>query len=257
VNQNDADCVFWVSIHPLARTMKLMDFLRLIHPTLAVIVVFPLIGMVSNLAWQTMQRRRQTKEGGKSKIPPVVGPEHARLGRWLTGSVVGLVLIGVMIPIAKNIIKKNVWSTNPTQVVLIGLFLVGTIAALVALYYAQKKVWRAVFATLTGIGLVVLGAQEGVWRRGFEWWVSHYYYGITAALLMVFSLAILPDIYQDRTHTWRKIHIALNTIALLFFIGQGFTGTRDLLEIPLSWQEPAIYSCDFVNLTCPQGQPQP
>jgi len=235
--------------------MKLMDFLRLIHPTLAVILVFPLLGMVTHLAWQTWQRRRQIEETGKSHIPPVVGPEHAKLGRWLAGSVVGVALVGIMIPIARHMVKKNVWASHPTHVILIGFFLVATIASLIALYAAHKKVWRAIFATLTGMGLVVLGAQDGVWRRGFEWWVSHYYYGMTAALLMIFSLAILPDIYQDRTHTWRKIHTALNLIALLLFIGQGFTGSRDLLEIPLSWQEPAIYSCDFVRLTCPQGNP--
>jgi len=30
------------------------------------------------------------------------------------------------------------------------------------------------------------------------------------------------------------------------------TGSRDLLEIPLSWQKPAIYRCDFTNKTCPE-----
>jgi len=250
-----AKSIFFIK-HSFPNTaMKLIDVLRLIHPTLAVVVVFPLLGMVTRLAWQTWQRRRQTEAAGKSAIAPGVGAEHARLGRWLTGSVVGVILVGVMIPIARHIVKKNIWATNPTQVILIGFFLVATLASLAALYAAQKRVWRAVFATLTGMGLVVLGAQDGVWRRGFEWWVSHYYYGMTAALLMIFSLAILPDIYQDRTHTWRKIHTVLNLVALLLFIGQGFTGSRDLLEIPLSWQEPAIYSCDFTNLTCPQANP--
>jgi len=32
----------------------------------------------------------------------------------------------------------------------------------------------------------------------------------------------------------------LNCVALFFFIGQAFTGTRDLLEIPLSWQKPYV-----------------
>jgi hypothetical protein len=40
--------------------------------------------------------------------------------------------------------------------------------------------------------------------------------------------------------TWRRVHIALNIVALLFFIGQGFTGARDLLEIPVSWQKPYV-----------------
>ena len=30
------------------------------------------------------------------------------------------------------------------------------------------------------------------------------------------------------------------------------TGSRDLLEIPLSWQKPAVYRCDFQNRTCPE-----
>ena len=30
------------------------------------------------------------------------------------------------------------------------------------------------------------------------------------------------------------------------------TGARDLLEIPLSWQKPYIYQCDFTNMICPE-----
>ncbi len=71
-----------------------------------------------------------------------------------------------------------------------------------------------------------------------------------------FSLAIVQDIYQDRRNRWRTVHIVLNSIALLFFIGQGITGTRDLLEIPLSWQEGTVYKCNFDKTspdykTCP------
>ena len=68
---------------------------------------------------------------------------------------------------------------------------------------------------------------------------------------MIFSLAIVQDIYRDRTLKWRITHIVLNCFALLLFVGQGFTGTRDLLEIPLSWQKPFVYECDFQAKTCP------
>ncbi|MEH2444537.1 MAG: DUF4079 domain-containing protein [Nostoc sp.] len=127
--------------------MQLTDFLGLLHPVIAIIFVFPLIGTVVNFAWQTRQRRLQILAGSKSKIP--------------------------------------------------------------------------------------------------------HYIGITAALLMIFSLAIVQDIYQDKSNRWRIVHTILNCIALLLFIGQGMTGTRDLLEIPLSWQEPYIYQCDFAHKTCP------
>lgn len=235
--------------------MQLGDFLALIHPAIAVVFVFPLIGMVVNLAWQTRQRRLQTVAGGKSKIPPVVGSEHRRIGNWLTGAVVGLVLVGLAYPIGKNILVNQLVSTEPFQVLFIVLMFTATIACLVLLYRAKERLWRGIFATLTGAGLIILGCQDGVFRRTNEWYWSHYYIGITAAMLMIFSLAIVPDIYKDRSNRWRIAHTILNCIALLLFIGQGMTGTRDLLEIPLGWQEPFVYQCDFANKTCPTPAP--
>ena len=59
--------------------VEIKDAFTLLHPAIAIVIIFPLIGMVINLAWQTRQRRLQTKADGKSKIPPVVG-QHNRLG---------------------------------------------------------------------------------------------------------------------------------------------------------------------------------
>ncbi|WP_414621140.1 DUF4079 domain-containing protein [Calothrix sp. CCY 0018] len=230
--------------------MELTDFVTLIHPAIAIVFVFPLIGNVVNFAWAARQRRLQTKNKIKSKIPPVVGAEHKRMGDLLTGSVVGLTLLGVGHPITENIIKQELWSKSPFQVVFIVLLFAATIASLVLLYKAKEKQWRAIFATLTGMGIVILGCQDGVFRRTNEWYWSHYYYGIAASLLMVFSLAIVPEIYRDKTNKWRIIHTVINTFALMLFIGQGMTGVRDLLEIPLSWQKPFVFQCDFVNKTC-------
>lgn len=211
--------------------MKPVDFLLIIHPSLAVIWFFPLIGIVSYFAWQTRQRRLQTVEGNKSKIPPVVGREHVLIGRWLSSSVVGITLLGLAHPLGENIIKNQLWSSNLFSFVFILLMFVVTITSLVILHQTRQKHWRGIFATLTGIGVVVLGFQDGVFRRDNEWYISHFYYGMLAALLMIFSLAIIEDIYQDRSNRWRKIHIILNCVALLLFMGQGITGTRDLLEI--------------------------
>ncbi len=233
--------------------MNTVDLLSLVHPALAVAWVFPLIGIVSYFAWLTRQRRLQTKEKEKSKIPPVVGKEHVQIGRWLSGSVVLLSLIGLAHPIFDQIIRKKVWQENPFQVIFIVLVFLFTLASLILLYKGRQVRWRAIFATLTGMGIVILGCQDGVFRRTNEWYISHYHYGITVTLLMVFSLAIIEDIYQDRSQKWRYVHIILNCFALLLFIGQGITGARDLLEIPLSWQKPVIYRCDFLNKTCPQA----
>ncbi|MBF2099262.1 MAG: DUF4079 domain-containing protein, partial [Gloeomargaritaceae cyanobacterium C42_A2020_066] len=150
------------------------------------------------------------------------------------------------------------------QVVFLLLMLAATIACLVCLYRAREGQWRGIFAGLSSLGVVILGFQDSVlgrtgfgavFRRDNEWYLSHFYFGTLVTVLMIVSLAIIQEIYQDRSQTWRKVHIGLNCLALVLFVGQAMTGTRDLLEIPLSWQEPFVYSCDFVNLTCPTPPP--
>jgi Protein of unknown function (DUF4079) len=206
------------------------DLLSLVHPALVIIFVFPMLGIVTNFAWQTRQRRLAVNKD-KNKIPAVVGREHVKVGRWLGTSVVASSLIALAYSIVyKSFILKDLWTKNNPQALLIILMFVATIASLVLLLRARPKLWRGVFATLTGMGLIILGQQDGVWRLSAEWYWSHYYLGIAVSLLMIFSLAILDDIY--RSLAMRNLHIALNCLALLLFIGQGITGSRDLLEIP-------------------------
>ncbi|VXD25497.1 conserved membrane hypothetical protein [Planktothrix serta PCC 8927] len=233
--------------------MVFNDIIALIHPVLAVVFVFPLIGISVYMAWQTRQRRlHRSNPENKVKIPPNVGQEHLKIGRWLTGSVVGITLIAL----AYSIYFKGVFKALSPEKMSLAIFIVFmfgfTIASLILLYKSKpnQPLWRGIFATLTGMGIVVLGCQEGVFRRGYEWQFSHYYYGVAAALLMIFSLAIVPDIYKS--NRWRIAHTVLNCIALLLFLGQGMTGTRDLLEIPLSWQQQHLYQCDWNQKTCPQ-----
>jgi hypothetical protein len=121
------------------------------------------------------------------------------------------------------------------------------------LFKAKVKIWRNVFAVLTSVGLIVLGAQPEVFRRDNEWFFSHYYYGIAAAILMIISVAITQDIYKDKQNRWRNIHIILNCFALLLFIGQGMTGSRDLLSIPYTWQKEYLRQCDSKTKTCPKS----
>ena len=46
-------------------------------------------------------------------------------------------------------------------------------------------------------------------------------------------------------------YVTANVLAAVLFVVQGITGSRDLLEIPLSWQKSTIYSCNFTARTCP------
>jgi hypothetical protein len=87
--------------------MELQDIFALIHPAIAITVVFPLIGIVVNRAWLTRQRRLQTKAGEKSKIPPVVGSEHVAIGNWLSGSVIAVALLGMGYPIFSKMINNG------------------------------------------------------------------------------------------------------------------------------------------------------
>ena len=233
--------------------MEFKDVMALVHPVLAVSFVFPMIGISVYMAWQTRQRRLSLADKeNKTKIPATVGQAHLKIGHWLTGSVVGVTLIGLAYSIYFKGVFKDLTPDKMPQAIFIVFMFLFTIASLILLYKVQQpnqRIWRGIFATLTGMGIVILGCQEGVFRRGYEWQVSHYYYGVASALLMIFSLAIVPDIYKSKR--WRIAHTVLNCFALLLFFGQGFTGTRDLLEIPLSWQEQHLYKCDWNNRTCP------
>jgi hypothetical protein len=232
--------------------MSANDLFLLLHPFLAVVVVFPMLGTIVRMAWQTRERRLKTAAGEKSKIPATVGKDHVQMGRWLGGSVVALCLIGLAHPIASKMLEHQAWRTESFRVIFVAMMFMATSLSLFFLYRANQKIWRGTFATLTVMGLMIIGSQPEVFRREFEWYISHYYYGIIAAMLMIFSLAIVPEIYQDRSHRWRNVHIILNCLALLLFVGQGFTGVRDLLEIPISWQKPYVeslykYQCDQQN----------
>lgn len=217
------------------------QFSLLIHPFFAVVSVFPLLGIVSYFAWETRQRRLQVKMGDKSKIPPSVGQNHVNIGKLLSTAVVIVTLIGLAQPIiTKNILKEQLWQSNFFQFIFLILMFIFTITSFIFLFRARVKLWRGIFATLSGMGVIILGCQDGIFRRSNEWFWSHYYYGIIVCLLMIFSVAIIEDIYRDKSHKWRNVHIILNCLALLLFIGQAITGSRDLFEIGLWTPPPAL-----------------
>ena len=228
--------------------MQTVDWLWLIHPALAVVVVYPLLGMVLRLAQQTRDRRVL-----HSKLPPTVGRDHADLGQWLTAAVVGVVLIAetVVIATSKPLVAFEGGTGRLVQLLLV---LVGSVIAFAALWRVRKPPYRASFALLTWVGMIGLGLQPEVFRRSDNpldpvFWQSHFWGGIGLAGLMLLSLAVRPEIHRDLR--WRRLHLSLNVLATLIFLAQGLSGPRDLLEIQLSWQKPTIYSCDFQQRTCP------
>lgn len=132
--------------------------------------------------------------------------------------------------------------------------LCGTIASLFALWRCKLPGLRLAFALITWAGVLGLGAQPEVWRLSDNpltpaFWQSHYWAGVGVTGLMLFSLGARPEILRDIR--MRRLHVTANVLAAVLFLTQGLTGTRDLLEIPLSWQKSTIYQCDFNARTCP------
>ena len=228
--------------------MTALDWLWILHPALAVVVVYPLLGVVMRLAWQTRQRRV-----AKQKHPPTVGRDHSDVGRWLAASVVWLVLIALAVSIASKVPLAD-FAGGVTRAAQLLVVLLGTSASLIALWRCQAAVFRFSFSVLTFIGVLALGAQPEVWRVSDDlfssgFWQSHYWSGVAVTGLMLLSLSARREITRDLRV--RRLHVTASILAAVLFLMQGVTGTRDLLEIPLSWQKPAVYRCDFVLQTCP------
>ena len=210
--------------------------------------MYPLIGMVLRLAWQTRQRRV-----AQVKHSPLVGRDHSDLGRWLAAGVVLLVLIALTVAIATKAPLAE-FSGGVGRAVQLLVVLLGTGASLVALWRSKAATLRLSFSLITWTGVLTLGAQPEVWRLSDNplspaFWQSHYWGGVALTGLMLFSLAARPEILRDLR--LRRLHVTASVLATLLFAVQGITGTRDLLEIPLSWQQSAVYACDFVLKRCP------
>lgn len=217
--------------------MTSVDWLWILHPALAVVLIYPLLGMVVRLAWQTRQRRVASV-----KHPPVVGRDHSDLGRWLACGVVLIVLVAYTVVIATKVPLAQ-FEGGLTRATLLLMALAGTLASLAALWSCKRQPLRGIFAGITAAGVLGLGAQPEVWRQ------DHYWGGVAVSLLMLLSLAARQEILRDLR--WRRLHITASVLAALLFLLQGITGSRDLLEIPLSWQKPALYACDFNLQQCP------
>jgi len=229
--------------------MTTIDWLWLLHPALAVALVYPLLGAVLQLAIHTRRRRLN-----QSKAPLTAGAEHTALGRWLTAVVVAIQLIAY----AVVILTKEPSQLDPGRSGLLLLVLVGTLLALVALWRVRGAAYRASFALLCWIGVIGLGMQPEVWRLSDNpldpaFWHSHFWGGMGLTGLLLFALAAQPEI--QRQLRWRRLHLTANALAALIFITQGITGPRDLLEIPLSWQKSTIWGCDFEQRLCPPFAP--
>jgi hypothetical protein len=228
--------------------MDSKDWLWILHPAIAVAVIYPLIGMVARLGLRTRQRRE-----GLVAAPASAGREHSDLGRWLALGVVASVLLALsmVIATAAPLAQFRGGASRAGQLMLV---LLGSVAALAALLRANGKGLRLAFTLITWLGVLTLGAQPEVFRRNdnplqSDFWSSHYWSGVAVVGLMLFSLGARTEILREPR--WRRIHVGASVLAGVLFVGQAISGSRDLLELPLHWQKPALAACDWATRVCP------
>ncbi|MFN5194470.1 MAG: DUF4079 domain-containing protein [Cyanobacteriota bacterium] len=227
--------------------MQTVDWLMILHPALAVLVIFPLVGQVLRLGLQTRQRRL---EG--AKLPPTVGRDHAELGRWLSTAAVLVALVALTVVIgAKAAVGLAGGAGRGLQLLLV---LIGTLVALAALWQVRAAPLRLAFSLITWAGVLALGAQPEVWRlsdnpfsAGF--WQSHYWAAAGAIGLLLFFAGARPEI--TRQGRWRSVHVVAGVLTGVLLVVLAITGSRDLLEIPLSWQQGHLQACDWAAQVCP------
>lgn len=232
--------------------MTSTDWLWILHPLLMVVIAYPLLGIVLFLARRTRLRRL-----GQSRMPAASGAEHTDLGRALVAAVVAITLVALAVVIGTKA-PLDAFPGGPGRLALLLLVAAGTALALVSLLRVRAAPLRGAFALLTWIGMLALGSQPEVWRlsddpRSPAFWQSHYWGGAGLIGLLLFSVAARPEI--QRSLRWRRLHLSANLLAALLFLTQAAIGTRDLLEIPLSWQKPTIHACDPVARVCPPPAP--
>ena len=231
--------------------MTAIDWFALLHPVLVILFVYPVVGATIRLGILVRERRL-----GITKQLPAVSREHADHGRWVTAGVVVAVLIALAYSfLSKAFEPAAAFQGGTARLALLLLVAAGTLVALLALLRVKRASLRASFALLTWAGLLGLGSQPEIWRLSDNpftpaFWSSHYWSGVLLTGLLLFTLAIRPEI--SRQLRWRRLHVAANILVMVLLAVQAITGSRDLLEIPLSWQQPAIYRCDFQARTCPE-----
>ena len=234
--------------------MTALDWLALLHPVLVILFVYPVVGATIRLGILVREKRL-----GITHQPDLVPVEHAAHGAWVTAGVVVAVWIALLYSLlVHGLAAGSALDAGLPRLLLLGLAAAGSLAALLALLRARRAALRASFALLCWAGLLGLGSQPEIWRLSDNplsggFWSSHYWSGALLTGLLLFTTAARPEI--RRLPRLRRLHLGLNLLVMVLLAVQAITGSRDLLQMPLSWQTPAILRCDPLARRCPLPPP--
>ena len=234
------------------RPVTTIDWFALVHPVLMILFVYPVVGAAVHLGIRVRERRL-----GITKQPVQVAQEHSDHGRWITTGVVVAVLIALLYSFgSKFVAAPATFAGGLPRLLQLGLVAMGVAVSLLALWRVRRPLWRGTFALLCWAGVLGLGSQAEIWRLSDNplsgsFWASHYWAGVLLTGLLLGTTAARPEI--TRRLQLRRLHVSASVLMAVLLAVLAITGSRDLLEIPLSWQKPAIYSCDFNARRCPQS----
>ena len=230
--------------------MTPVDWFALLHPVLVILFVYPVVGATVRLGILVREKRL-----GITQQPAKVPAEHSDHGRWLTSGVVVAVLVALLYSFGSTFsADPAAFAGGVARLALLLLVALGSLVSQLALWWVRRPLWRACFALLCWAGLLGLGSQGEIWRVSDNpftgsFWASHYWAGILLTGLLLGTTAARPEI--QRSLRLRRLHVTAALLISLLLAVQAITGSRDLLEIPLSWQKPAIAACDFNAQRCP------
>ena len=196
----------------------------LLHPTLMILFVYPVVGATIRLGILVREQRL-----GITEQPDLVPIEHADHGRWLCTGAVVATLVALIWSEARASLP---WAALQPLL----LVACGALASLLALWRVRAPVLRATFALLCWSALLLLGLQPAVTRLGDHplspgFWSSHFWAGWLLCGLLLLATAARPEL--KRSLAWRRWHIAAGVLSALLLAVLAITGCRDLLQLSL------------------------
>ena len=206
------------------------DWVRLIHPVLMILFVYPVVGATIRLGTLARERRLEI-----NPLPPSVGVEHAEHGRWAATVSVVSVLIALLAtairPLAADVPSvlgdPTVW---PWRVLVSAAALAGCLA----LWRVRRPFQRAASALLCWAALGWLVSRPQAWSLGDDplagaFWRSHGWSGLLLCGLLLFAMAARAEIL--RSMAMRRLHVAAGVLVALLLAVLAITGCRDLLVL--------------------------
>ncbi len=189
-----------------------LDWWLLLHPVLAVVLIYPLLGIVVRLGLQARQRRIH-----QANLPATTGRDHNQLGQWLAAAVVVLVLIALAVVISS---KQSADSSRQLPLLLAWLDSHQPHRSVAcSIRRPQAEFWLDHLERRVGLGRPARGVSAQRQPLEGAFWQSHYWGGVLVCGLMLFNLAAWPEI--QRHLSWRRLHLSANVLAAVLFLSQG------------------------------------